>query len=100
MAKGTKKGSLCRRCIYRSGKAGVNECDYCFLTGRARGCPGDENCARFEEGPRINVPLTLPGPVPAERRMAEKMLAEYELRRRQRIYGYKEALHSAAEEKK
>ena len=39
----------CKRCKYSGTVAyGVPCCDYCFLTGRMRGCPSGDECVRFE----------------------------------------------------
>ena len=100
MGKGVKKSDLCRRCVYRSEKEGINQCDYCYITGHARGCPGDEHCTRFEEGERRRMPMELPTPAPSEQRMSEQALADYEIRRRQRIWGYKETLRRNSDNRK
>lgn len=92
-----KRDQKCRRCVYRSDKPGTNECDYCFLTGKLRGCPNDDRCDKFKEGKRLPSPLTLPGPAPSVMPQADKDAARYDREKRQRIYGYKEALRSYAE---
>ena len=39
----------CKRCKYSGTVAyGVPCCDYCYLTGRMRGCPAGDKCVRFK----------------------------------------------------
>lgn len=44
-----------RPCIYR-GTPNFNGCDYCYITGKARGCPPGKGCTRFKKGKRIKGP--------------------------------------------
>ena len=64
MPEGMKTPERCRRCRYRSSSMNSNICDYFYLTGKLRGCPIDENCKRFEEGPRATEKPTSPPPEP------------------------------------
>lgn len=44
-----KCGDGCKGCIYyvKMGGNGINHCNYCYSTGKPRGCPAGEGCIRY-----------------------------------------------------
>ena len=53
MARGIDEDYQCNSCIYRclaSVGYGNATCDYMLITGKRRGCPGGNNCTKYEEG--------------------------------------------------
>lgn len=74
---------ICKRpCKYRSSNRSTHGCDYCFLTGKLRGCPVGAACTRFEMGERVREKTQLPPPepVPEEDKDTYRYIAEQQRR--------------------
>lgn len=72
-----------RKCIYRSEMPRVNSCDYCYITGKMRGCPAGESCTRFVAGKRCRGRVSLP---PMKYREDEHEIIAYLHERNQRLF--------------
>lgn len=73
-----------RPCIYRSELPRVNACDYCYITGKMRGCPAGENCTRFVAGKRCRERVSY---VPTKMDDKERVTAAYLHDRNIRLFG-------------
>lgn len=51
--------AYCKGCIYLGTTSVGKCCDYNYLTGKARGCPGGEGCVRREFGTRRRFSLSI-----------------------------------------
>lgn len=51
--------AYCKGCIYLGTTSVGKCCDYNYLTGKARGCPGGEGCVRRELGTRKKYGLSI-----------------------------------------
>lgn len=94
-----KKQDLCSTCKYRGPKYGcANGCDFAFLTGKMRGCPGDEHCRRYEKGPKLRPQMLGPVPMTAEAQ-AEFAVRLYNNDKRRRVWAYNEAIRQREKQK-